>query len=93
MVIDRAESGAVFNIASPSPISIIELARLLNDAALPQPLGPVEHATEQHLGMRRVNFNSTDASVSQLRALGWDARTGPLEGFKRTLRHYQESSA
>lgn len=93
MVIDRAESGSVFNIASPSPISIIELARLLNDAALPEPLGQVVHASEQNPDMRRVNFLSTDASVSRLQALGWDARTGPLEGFKRTLRHYQESSA
>lgn len=92
MAVDQAAPGAIFNIASPSPISILELASLLNAHALPAPLGAVERAPEAHAGMQRVNFNSTDASVDRLRTLGWEARIAPLDGFKRTLRHYQEST-
>ena len=88
----RAEAGSVLNIASPAPISILELAQLLNDSALPEPLGPVERVNEEHAGMRRVNFKSTNASVEQLQALGWQPRFGHLDGFQRTLRHYQESN-
>lgn len=93
LAIDKAAAGSVFNIASSSPISILELASLLNDAALPEPLGPVEHLTETRQALTRVNFKSTDASVEKLLALGWTARTGLLEGFRRTIRHYEERTA
>lgn len=90
LVMGKAPAGAVFNIASPSPISILELATRLNDAALPEKLGPVEHVTTQHQALTRVNFKSTDASVERMYALGWTAEISPLEGFRRTIRHYEE---
>lgn len=93
LAIDEAAAGSVFNIASPSPISILALASLLNEAALPEPLGAVEHLMETRQALTRVNFKSTDASVEKLQALGWTARTGLLEGFRRTVRHYEERTA
>lgn len=90
LVIGNASPGAVFNIASPSPISILELATQLNDAALPIRLGRVEHIEAGQQTLTRVNFKSTDASVKRLQALGWTAEISPLEGFRRTVRHYEE---
>lgn len=86
----KAAPGAVLNVASPAPISILELATLLNERALPRPLGEVERQTSPAQAMTRVNFKSTDASVDQLRALGWEMTIDPLAGFQRTIRHYQE---
>lgn len=90
LAIGKAPPGAVFNIASPSPISILDLATQLNDAAFTEKLGPVEHVTAQRQALIRVNFKSTNASVEKMHALGWSAAVSPLEGFKRTLRHYEE---
>jgi dTDP-glucose 4,6-dehydratase len=86
----KAAPGTVLNVASPAPISILELATLLNARALSRPLGQVERQTSPAQAMTRVNFKSTDASVDQLRALGWEMTIDPLAGFQRTIRHYQE---
>lgn len=93
LAIDKAATGSVFNIASPLPISILELASLLNEAALSEALGPVERITEDRQALTRVNFKSTDASVEKLQALGWTAKISLLEGFRRTIRHYEERTA
>jgi len=87
--IQRAPANAVLNIASPHPISILELATLLNSLTYAQTLGPVEHQPVQNK-MGRVEFRSTDASVEQLKSLGWEQLVLPLDGFRRTLQHYQE---
>lgn len=90
LVIDKASPGSIFNIASPSPISILELARMLNDAALDQPVGPVEYCGKSGQGLVRIKFRSTDASVEKLQSLGWAPNIGLLDGFRRTIRHYKE---
>lgn len=85
----KAPTRSVMNIASDQPISILELATLLNNQIYPFPLGEVERV-EHAEPLRRVEFLSTDASVDRLKALGWSQLITPLEGFRRTLRHYQE---
>lgn len=89
LVITHAADGSVFNISSPSPTSILKLASLLNDSALDTPLGPVERQTPEQT-LTRVNFKSTDASIEQLTALGWSEKVFLLEGFRKTLQHYEE---
>lgn len=91
--IAQGQSGSVINVASPHPVSILELATLLNTSALAHSLGPVDHAPAAENRFARVNFKSTNASVDQLLALGWEPQIGLLEGFQKTLRHYQESAA
>lgn len=91
LAIAKAPADSVMNIASPQPIEILELATQLNDSVYPESLGPVEHLPAQQ-SLARVEFRSTDASVEQLRALGWEQLVLPVEGFRRTLRHYQENA-
>lgn len=91
LVLSKSPTGSVLNIASPFPISILDLATLLNTSIYPESLGPVEHL-KGHNQLTRVNFKSTDTSVDQLKALGWSQTTFPLEGFRKTIRHYQELS-
>lgn len=99
-ILARAPTGSVYNVASPQPIRILDLATLLNHSIYAESLGPVEcpgtvfnSLPTSPSSYARVNFNSTDASVAKLMALGWQQETPPLDGFKRTVRHYQECSA
>lgn len=89
LAIAGAPANAVLNITSPHPISIIDLTTLLNTSIYSESLGAVEHLPAQQ-GLARVEFRSTDASVEQLRGLGWEQLVLPLDGFRRTLHHYQE---
>jgi UDP-glucuronate decarboxylase len=89
-VISSGQTGSVFNIASPRPVRILDLATLLNTHIDQHSLGPVEHAPATQTQYTRVNFKSTDASVDKLSALGWSQEVDLLDGFKRTMQHYQE---
>jgi dTDP-glucose 4,6-dehydratase len=93
LILNKAPSGSVFNVASPYPISILELATQLNDSALGKSLGPVAHAPPEENPMSRVNFKSTNASVDQLIGLGWQQKVPVLEGFKKTILHYVEQQS
>lgn len=89
LAISRAPAQSVLNIASPDPISIKALATLLTASVYPESLGEVESAPPRQ-SLARVEFRSTDASVDKIRALGWEPHTVVLDGFKRTLAHYEE---
>lgn len=89
IAICKAPTKTVLNIASNRPTSILELATLLNREAHPFSLGEVERMPPS-ADIHRVEFLSTDASVDRLIALGWQQLVTPLEGFQRTLHHYQE---
>jgi UDP-glucuronate decarboxylase len=93
LIISKAAPGSVYNIASPYPVSILELATQLNHSALDKSLGPVVHAQSDSATMSRVNFRSTDASVDKLIELGWQQKTPVLEGFKKTILHYSEQQS
>jgi len=90
LVVSQGEKEKAFNIASPNPIGILELATLLNDGIYETSLGPVDHIKDTGKQFTRVNFKSTNASVDRLIALGWGQKISPLDGFKRTVQHYQE---
>ncbi len=89
-VIANAPVGSVVNIASPNPIKILDLATLLNTSLYSKSLGDVEHASDANGQYTRVNFKSTDASVDRLRSYGWQQETSILDGFRKTIRHYEE---
>lgn len=93
LVLNKAPSGSVFNVASPHPVSILELATLLNDSGLDESLGPVAHALPEENPMMRVNFKSTNASVDQLSGLGWQQKIPVLAGFRKTILHYVEQQS
>lgn len=89
-VIAKAPAGSVFNIASPQPISILDLATQLNNLIFENSRSPVERMVDIASPYSRVNFKSTDASVDQLTSLGWRQEINPSDGFMKVLRHYQE---
>lgn len=93
LVIRKTPAGSVFNVASPNPISILELATLLNDSIFSAPLGDVERNTSGETLIARVEFKSTNASVDNLIYLGWQQRIPLLEGFKKTITHYMEQKS
>lgn len=90
LTINNASPGSIFNVASPYPISILELATLLNESTFGTSLGPVAHLPKEESTMTRVNFKSTNASVDQLIRLGWRQKVSHLDGFKKTIQHYLE---
>ena len=91
LAINQMPGGSVMNIASPKPIRILDLAEQLNTQILGKPPGFVEHLPPVD-GINRVEFQSTDAQIDQLQALGWQPRVSVVDGFRRTLDHYQETS-
>jgi dTDP-glucose 4,6-dehydratase len=91
LAINKAASGAVINIASPKPTRILDLATLLTSSIYPESLGEVDYVKTSQEKMARVEFLSTDASVEKLSQLGWEQRVATLDGFRRTLQHYQET--
>lgn len=93
LTISKAAPGSVYNIASPYPVSILELATQLNNSVLDKPLGSVAHTQSNSATMSRVNFKSTDASVDKLIRLGWRQNIPALEGFKKTILHYSEQQS
>lgn len=92
LVIRKAPAGSVFNVASPSPISILELATILNESIFDESLGAVERCTNEEPQLTRVEFKSTDASVDSLKKLGWRQKNYILDGFKKTTLHYMEQN-
>lgn len=90
--ISKSAAGSVFNISSPNPISILALATVLNDSVFSESLGPVVRGATIEHASGRVNFKSTDASVEKLIQLGWQPHVNLVDGFRKTVTHYQEQS-
>lgn len=93
LTITKATPGSIYNIASPYPLSILELATQLNHSALDKSLGSVAHTQPDQAAISRVNFKSTNASVDKLIGLGWQQKIPALEGFKKTILHYMEQQS
>jgi UDP-glucuronate decarboxylase len=93
LAISKAQPGSVYNVASPHPVSILELATQLNHLALNKSLGPVAHAQPDNAPMSRVNFKSTNASVDKLIGLGWQPQIHIIDGFRKTVMHYAEQQS
>ncbi len=90
-VLGQLPAGTVINVASPYPISIFDLATKLNDFFYPNQLNSVFCQPQLSPPTSRVNFQSTHASVDRLLATGWFPRVDLIDGFRRTVAHYQEN--
>lgn len=90
-VILKGKAGEAYNIAADQEISIIDLAKMLVKKVFPERKLKVVMKRDNSKNYLRMNFSRTAADISKAKALGWKIKFSLEEGFKRTVKSYEES--
>ena len=89
-VLLRGHSGHAYNVGNPSAeISVRDLARLLAKIAPRQNVGIQEGKHPGGSAYMRSSTLRASPAVHKLEALGWSAKIGLEEGFRRTIESYR----
>ncbi|HEY4494957.1 MAG TPA: NAD-dependent epimerase/dehydratase family protein [Candidatus Paceibacterota bacterium] len=86
----KGKVGEAYNVAADREISIIDLAKLLAEKVFPERKLNVilkKNASKNYL---RMNFARTAMDVTKAKELGWKINFSLEEGFKRTVRSFEE---
>lgn len=82
-----AARGQIYNLGSPAPVSLREIATSLVDIAGSGSLRFVPFPPER----KRIDVGSVTVDYARIRAdLGWEPRIGLDEGLTRSIRYYQQ---
>ncbi len=85
LILLEGENGEVYNMVNKKEtVSIYELASKLAEKAFP------EKGLKVECEKKESNVQKTTMSVDKLEALGWYPEIGITEGFKRTVRSFEE---
>lgn len=87
----KGKVGEVYNIATDQEISILDLAKLLTEKVFPERKLKVVMKADKSKNYLRMNFSRTATDISKAKALGWKLNFSLEEGFKRTVKSYEES--
>lgn len=88
-VLLKGEGGVAYNVGNPDgALSIRDLADLLAGLAPGNPL-KVTHAGRPAAGYLPSPIPSNVPDVTRLRALGWQPKWSPKDGFLRTLTYFR----
>lgn len=85
-VLERGETGGVYNVGGGTPMTNMALTRILVEACGRSMERHVEHVADRLGHDRRYALDS-----SRLRALGWQARIPFAEGIAGTVRWYRDN--
>lgn len=87
LILFEGQSGETYNMVNrDETLSIYELAVKLVEEAFPERKMKVVCAN------RGDNSSKIFVNVDKLKALGWNAEIGVVEGFKRTVRSFEEET-
>ncbi len=82
-----AARGQIYNLGSPAPVSLREIATSLVDIAGSGSLRFVPFPPER----KRIDVGSVTVDYARIRAdLGWEPRVGLDDGLARSIRYYQQ---
>ena len=82
-----AARGQIYNLGSPQPVTLLEVAQRLIAIAGSGSLRFVPFPPER----KRIDVGSVSVDYARIRAdLGWQPRIGLDEGLARSVRYYQE---
>lgn len=82
-----AARGQIYNLGSPHPVALLDLAQRLVAIAGRGSLRFVPFPPER----KRIDVGSVTVDYSRIRAdLGWEPRIGLDEGLTRSIRYYQQ---
>jgi UDP-glucuronate decarboxylase len=85
----RGISGESYNIATEDEISIIDLAKFLTDNVfLDRNLKVILNNKDNNF--LRMNFSRTQTDITKMKNLRWKLIFDLKEGFKRTIKYYEE---
>ncbi|HEX3368365.1 MAG TPA: dTDP-glucose 4,6-dehydratase [Candidatus Cybelea sp.] len=87
-VLERGETGSAYNVGGGTPLSNMELTRLLVEGCGRSMERNVEHVTDRLGHDRRYALDS-----SPLHSLGWRPRVPFAEGIARTIDWYRRNEA
>jgi UDP-glucose 4-epimerase len=83
----EATNGQVYNLGSGAPVSVLDSARAVIEAASSGRLVQVPFPPEK----QRIEVGDYYADFSKIQAvLGWTPRVGFAEGLRRTVEYYRE---
>lgn len=86
----KGKVGEAYNVATDEEISILDLAKLLVEKVFPERNLKVVIKTDVSKNYLRMNFSRTTVDISKAKALGWELNFPLEEGFKRTVRSFEE---
>lgn len=88
-ILTKGVAGQAYNISNPlQRISVIGLAQLLQKA-YPERNIEIEKLFDEPPGYIASQISDLNPDVTKLNALGWSAKIGIEDGFKRTIRSYE----
>lgn len=87
----KGKAREAYNIATDQEISIIDLAKMLVEKVFPERKLKVAMKRDNSKNYLRMNFSRTATDISKAKALGWKLNFSLEEGFKRTIKSYEES--
>lgn len=86
----KGKVGEAYNIATDQEISIIDLARLLVEKVFPERKLKIIMKKDASKNYLRMNFPRTTVDITKAKELGWKLNFSLEEGFKRTVRSFEE---
>lgn len=88
-VLLRGESGIAYNVGNQeAEISVMNLAKLLVDLFPEKNLRLIQELAQVNNAYLASPISRNCPNVSRINTLGWQATTGLLDGFKRTIESY-----
>ncbi|MDP3705966.1 MAG: NAD-dependent epimerase/dehydratase family protein [Legionellaceae bacterium] len=88
----RGEIGEAYNIATNHEISIVDLANFLVEKVFPErKLNVVMNHDNKEKNFLRMNFLRTTVDISKAKGLGWELNFPLEDGFKRTIRSFEQA--
>lgn len=89
-VILKGKIGEAYNITAEEEISIIDLAKLLTEKVFLERKLKVVMKKDASKNYLRMNFLRNGFDIAKAKALGWKLNFPLEEGFKRTIRSFEE---
>lgn len=86
----KGKVGEAYNIAADREISIVDLAKLLAEKAFPERKLNVIMKKDNSKNYLRMNFIRTAMDITKAKELGWKINFSLEEGFKRTVRSFED---
>ncbi|MGE4232306.1 MAG: NAD-dependent epimerase/dehydratase family protein [Bacteriovoracia bacterium] len=88
----KGQVGEAYNVATDHEISIIDLANLLVQKVFPERNLKVVMKSDNKKEFLRMNFPRTTVDITKARKLGWKLSFSIEEGFRRTVKSFEETS-
>lgn len=92
IVMLKGKTGEAYNVATDHEISIVDLAKKLVEEIFPERKLKVVMNVDNSKNYLRMDFPRTTVDITKLKALGWKLGFPIEDGFRRTVKSFEENS-